>query len=96
MGLTSTRFVRLRKVFQRIQDAGFKLKTSRFVQPKVCYLGNIVSADGVEPDPAKIQAVIDYPVLTNVKELRQFLGLAFCPGLFQNSIGSVQTDADEC
>ena len=70
--------VRLRKVFQRIQDAGLKLKASkcRFVQPKVCYLGNIVSADGVEPDPAKIQAVINYPVPTNVKELRQFLGLA--------------------
>eukprot|EP00731_Ephydatia_muelleri_P022055 Em0014g646a len=62
----------------KIQDAGLKLKASkcRFVQPKVCYLGNIVSADGVEPDPAKIQAVIDYPVPTNVKELRQFWGLA--------------------
>ena len=74
----SEHLVRLRKVFQRVQDAGLKLKASkcRFVQPKVCYLGNIVSADGVEPDPAKIQAVIDYPVPTNVKELRQFLGLA--------------------
>ena len=74
----SEHLVRLRKVFQRIQDAGLKLKASkcRFVQPKVCYLGNIVSADGVEPDPAKIQAVINYPVPTNVKELRQFLGLA--------------------
>lgn len=74
----SEHLVRLRKVFQRIQDAGLKLKASkcRFVQPKVCYLCNIVSADGVEPDPAKIQAVINYPVPTNVKELRQFLGLA--------------------
>ena len=74
----SEHLVRLRRVFQRIQDAGLKLKASkcRFVQPKVCYLGNIMSADGVEPDPAKIQAVINYPVPTNVKELRQFLGLA--------------------
>eukprot|EP00731_Ephydatia_muelleri_P022056 Em0014g647a len=44
----------------KIQDAGLKLKAT----------------DGVEPDPAKIQAVIDYPVPTNVKELRQFWGLA--------------------
>ena len=52
----SEHLVRLGKVFQRIQDAGLKLKASkcRFVQPKVCYLGTIVSADGVEPDPASI------------------------------------------
>lgn len=40
------------------------------------YLGYIVSASGVHPDPAKIEAVSTYPVLNNVKKLRQFLGLA--------------------
>ena len=40
------------------------------------YLGHVVSAQGVEPDPAKIQAVATYPVPRNVKELRQFLGLS--------------------
>ena len=40
------------------------------------YLGHVVSAQGVEPDPAKVQAVATYPVPRNVKELRQFLGLS--------------------
>ena len=40
------------------------------------YLGHVVSAQGVEPDPAKIQAVATYPVPRNVKEIRQFLGLS--------------------
>ena len=66
----SEHLVRLCKVFQRIQDAGLRSKASkcRFVQSKVNYLGHIVSADGVEPDPAKIQAVLDYPAPNNMKE----------------------------
>ena len=55
-----------------------RLKVSKccFAQAKVQYLGHVVSAQGVEPDPAKIQAVATYPVPRNVKELRQFLGLS--------------------
>jgi len=39
------------------------------------YLGFIVSKDGITPDPGKVQAVIDWPERTNVKEVRGFLGL---------------------
>ena len=69
---------RLRNVFQRVQDAGLRLKANKchFAQSKVSYLGHIVSKKGVEPDPSKIQAVLHYPAPNNVKELRQFLGLA--------------------
>ena len=69
---------RLRNVFQRVQDAGLRLKANKchFAQSKVSYLGHIVSKNGVEPDPSKIQAVLHYPAPNNVKELRQFLGLA--------------------
>ena len=35
-----------------------------------------MSADGISPDPAKIQAVKDFPVPTNVREVREFVGLA--------------------
>ena len=49
------------------------------------YLGHIVSADGVTPNPAKIQAVESFPVPTNVKSVKEFLGLCsyyrkFVPG----------------
>jgi len=35
-----------------------------------------VSADGISPDPATIQAVKDFPVPTNVRAVREFVGLA--------------------
>ena len=39
------------------------------------YLGHIVSAKGVTPDPQKVAAVLQFPQPTEAKPLRQFLGL---------------------
>ena len=68
---------RLGNVFQALRQAGLTLKLSKcaFARREVKYLGHIVSAAGVRPDPTKIEAVLTYPVPSNVKELRQFLGL---------------------
>ena len=59
-------------------DNQFYLKQSKcsFGQHKIDYLGHIVSSKGVEPDPAKVQAVKDWPQPSTVKELRAFLGLS--------------------
>lgn len=66
----------LRQVFQRLREAGLKLKPSKctFGQQQVRYLGHIVNEDGIETDPDKIKVVRDYPVPTNVKEVRRYLG----------------------
>lgn len=44
-------------------------------QIELPYLGHIVGQDGIKPDPKKIQAVVDWPQLTTVREVQQFLGL---------------------
>ena len=68
---------RLTNVFLALRNAGLKLKPAKcyFAQSKVYYLGHVVSAAGIAPDPAKITAVMSYPVPTNTKQLKQFLGL---------------------
>ena len=45
------------------------------MQEEVEFLGHIVSAAGVAPDPRKIDAVKNFPTPTNLKTLRSFLGL---------------------
>lgn len=36
----------------------------------------MISAEGLSVDPAKIQAILQWPIPKNVKEVRSFLGLA--------------------
>ena len=53
-----------------------KLSKCKFAQRSVAYLGHIINEQGVSTDPAKVQAIVDWPIPSNVKELRSFLGLA--------------------
>ena len=46
-----------------------------FASPQVTYLGHCVSQQGVSPDPTKLAAVVEIPLLSNIKEVRTFLGL---------------------
>jgi hypothetical protein len=48
----------------------------KFYQKEVLFLGHIVSGDGVKVDPAKVQAVKDFPRPADVHHLRSFLGMA--------------------
>ena len=47
----------------------------RIQQTSVKFLGHVITADGVAPDPAKLEAIAKLPVPTNVAELRRALGL---------------------
>lgn len=52
-----------------------KLKKCDFFKKEVLYLGHVISADGIKPDPKKVEAIINYPVPTTVHSLRSFMGL---------------------
>ena len=68
---------RLELVFQRLLDAGLKLKPSKciFFQKKVKFLGHIVSENGIQTDPEKTEAVQKWPRSKNQKQMHSFLGL---------------------
>nr|XP_023659188.1 uncharacterized protein LOC111839473 [Paramormyrops kingsleyae] len=69
---------RLLKVLDRLGEVGLKLSLDKcqICMSKVKYLGHIVSAQGVSPDPTKIEAVTSWPKPVNLKTLQSFLG--FC------------------
>ena len=53
-----------------------KLKPSKceFFKRRIAYLGHIVSDKGIETDPKKIEAIINWPVPKTVHDVRSFLG----------------------
>ena len=69
---------RLREVFDRLREAGLKLKPSKchFAQESVAFLGHIVSVNGIQTDPAKTERISSWPTPRSVEEIRSFLGLA--------------------
>ena len=66
----------LETVFKKISEAGLKLKPSKceFFKKRIHYLGHIVSDNGIEKDPKKIEAIVNWPGPCTVHEVRQFLG----------------------
>ena len=77
----------LELVLAKVEEANLKISPSkcRLFQKSIKFLGHIISQEGIQTDPAKIEAVTKYPVPKNVKEVRAFLGLTgfyrkFIPG----------------
>ena len=62
------------EVLQREKFFVAKAK-SKFAQKEIQYLGHVVNAQGIRPDPKKVLAVQSWPVPKNVHDVRSFLGL---------------------
>ena len=68
----------LRAVLSELRHHRLFVKRSKcaFGVASVSYLGHIISEQGVAMDPAKVQAVLDWPVPRSARAVRGFLGLA--------------------
>lgn len=81
----------LRQVFQQLQ--AHKLVVNRkkcsFGDRQVEYLGHIVSREGVKADPKKVDAMLTWPVLRDIKALRGFLGLTWYYRQFVQNFGKI-------
>ena len=67
----------LEEIFTRLKTAGLKLKLEKccFFKKHIQYLGHLISADGIQPLPKKLESIAKMPAPKNPKEVKQFLGL---------------------
>ncbi|XP_026459427.1 uncharacterized protein LOC113360095 [Papaver somniferum] len=67
----------LQQVFSVLRQHSLYAKLSKcvFAQPQIDYLGHLISAEGVAANPEKIAAMTNWPLPSNLKQLRGFLGL---------------------
>lgn len=70
--------IHLRQVLSLLAAGKWHVKLSKcnFAQRQISYMGHVISDKGVATDATKVEAVLNWPTPSNVKELRSFLGLA--------------------
>ena len=64
-------------IFKKLKKAGLKLKESKcnFFKKEIHYLGHLISVNGIQPLPKKLDSIGNMPKPRSPKEIKQFLGL---------------------
>ena len=67
----------LEEIFTRLCNFGLKMKHEKcsFFKKHIQYLGHLVSEQGFEPFPEKLESIHKMPASQTAKEVKQFLGL---------------------
>ena len=66
----------LKRVFNLMVEnkLGLRLDKCKFIQTKIDYLGYKISENGVSPTNHGIEAVLNFPIAQNIREVQSFLG----------------------
>ena len=83
----------LRVVIRKLVEAGLKLKPSKchFARRELEYLGHVVGRGGLRTNPRLVEAVKKFPTPSNLREVRQFLGLASYYRRFVHNFAKIAT-----
>ena len=67
----------LRSVLERFKEHGIVVNPDKceFGVSQLTFLGHLVDSRGIRPLPDKVQTLVDYPLPTTRRKLREFLGL---------------------
>jgi len=72
---------KLHSLLQCCREKGIKLNKDKLKLKKkeVTFMGHVISAEGLKPDPTKIEAAFSMPTPTNKQDVRRLLGMVKLP-----------------
>lgn len=76
-------------IIDGIEVVSLNMEKCELSRSKFKFLGHILSADGVQPDPDKVKAVIAMRGPSNTGEVRSFLGLLHQLGKYIPSVAEI-------
>ena len=82
---------RLKAVLDRIASAGATLILEKcsFQQTELKFLGHVLNANGVSPDPEKTRTIANMPAPDNIPGLCRFLGMVNQLGKFSPNLAEL-------
>ena len=74
---TQNHLQNLKSVFQKLSDAGLKLKKEKcsFLNDEITYLGHRINAQGIMPSSDKLDTIMKADSPKNVQQLQAYLGM---------------------
>ncbi len=65
------------KIFRKLQEHNLKIQPDKcsFMKQHTEFLGHVLSKDGIQPNPKKIQDILAIPIPKTEKQLEGFLGM---------------------
>lgn len=81
----------LMSVFSRLRKVNLKLNPSKceFLKRQILYLGHVISAEGILPDPEKIRVVECYPTPTCADDVKRFVAFSNYYRKFIHNFGEI-------
>lgn len=65
-------------IFERLRKVNLKLNPTKcnFLKKELVYLGHFISAEGIKPDPTKIECIKQWPLPTTADDVKRFIAFA--------------------
>lgn len=87
----------LKRVAEKLREAKLLINTekSRFCMRRIVFLGYVIDENGIQPDPERIQPILDYPRPKTVREVRRLMGMAGWYRRFISNFSSITAPISE-
>ena len=83
----------LMAIFERLREVNLKLNPAKcnFLKKELVYLGHMISAEDIKPDPAKIEAAKNWPIPATTDAVKRFVAFS---NYYRKCIPNFQTFVD--